>query len=157
MKLTEIATYYNGMKRSTKSKVKPKNAPKIKYNFEKIYTNLPKEFRAAIKDVDAAAKQYLPEYKKNGGKMKDDIAPAFCEYYFDVNTGEKTETEDFITSLVDRFHLNYTSEAEEDDEDDEYGHQEDYDSDDDFHEFQSAVEDAFEKVENYFKKETKIK
>jgi hypothetical protein len=140
-----------------------------RYNFNKVLKELPKEFKDAIKNIDDAAKEIYPDYKSDPDPDSE-IAPTFCQLYFDWQTGKiKNENEitDLAIDLCDRFHLNMNGDLEQD-PDYESDNSSDSDDDEDYEvnysideiadrdqEFESAVGDELEKLVKLWKKTNK--
>ena len=116
--------------------------PKVeKYNFEKIYKSLPKEFLLSMKNVSVGARELSHSFKK-WGNMKDDIAPFYCEYYYAATVTEDNaddaDYEQYAESFLDKFEVNFVD-KDNDDEVDEYD------------EFKHDVLSAFEEMSEVLK------
>jgi len=111
---------------------------KPKYNFEAVFKSLPKEFKDAMKNIHDMGVEYYPDYIRQGGKLKNDIAPAVCRYFFDCQQeNEALDVEDTVEEITSRFRMNY--DVEEDDEEDD-----DFDRENLMMDFSASISDELE-------------
>jgi hypothetical protein len=128
---------------------------KNKFNFDAIFKSLPKEFKNEINALHEDARSTFNLYRENG-RLKDDIAPEFVKYFYDVSkmieSGKSfldVDIESYVQNIVSRFKLNFVDSAKDDYEDHE---DDDYEEDNNLYDFESKVEESFEECSEFFNK-----